>query len=104
MSIDQVSSCVTRLSNEASCDVERCPVCNCDYGGDKEQHVLQGGMRMAKKRVKPLEIERRFVKMTPEQKDKLTDAMAELIVGYLEKHGPDFPRKPESDTSITKRQ
>jgi len=59
---------------------------------------------MAKKRVKPLKIERRFVKMTPEQKDKLTDAMADLIIGYLEKHGPDFPEQPESDTSIPTRQ
>lgn len=59
---------------------------------------------MAKKRVKPLEIERRFVKMTPEQKNKLTDAVADLIVEHLEKHGLDFPEEPESDMSISKRQ
>ena len=59
---------------------------------------------MAKKRVKSIEIERRFVKMTPERKDRLTDAVAELIVEHLEKNGLDLPKVPESNTSIPKRQ
>jgi len=53
-----------------------------------------------------IEIVRHSVRLTKKQKERLTDAVAELIVSYLERHGTDMPeeiggkvpQKAEKDT------
>ena len=46
-----------------------------------------------------LEIERRFVRLTKKRKERLVDAVAELIISYLERHGTEIPEKADGDAS-----
>jgi len=46
-----------------------------------------------------LEIVRHSVRLTKKQKERLTDAVAELIVSYLERHGTEMPRESDGKTS-----
>lgn len=46
-----------------------------------------------------LEIERRFVRLTKKRKERLVDAVAELIISYLERHGTEIPDEAEGKAS-----
>jgi hypothetical protein len=46
-----------------------------------------------------LEIVRHSVRLTKKQKERLTDAVAELIVSYLERHGTDMPEETNDKAS-----
>jgi len=57
-------------------------------------------MSMARKRVKTLILKRHSVQMTPEEKDEVVDAVANLMVEYIKKKsGLQPPKEPTTNTS-----
>jgi len=55
---------------------------------------------MARKRVKTLILKRHSVQMTPEEKDEVVDAVANLMVEYIKKKsGLQPPKEPTTNTS-----